>query len=345
MKKHMRFLSTDGATKIHAILWQHDTLKPKGIVQLIHGMVEYIDRYDDFARYLTEQGYVVVGHDHLGHGESVSDPEKFGFFAEGDPSRILLQDIHRLRIFMKTQYPNLPYFMLGHSMGSYLLRRYLSTQGEGLTGVILTGTGQEADAACTAGLVMIRSMAKIHGWDYRDEKLKSLLYNSNYKKFDTTGEDPEKSWLTKRTDIVEAYYQNPLCTFSFTLNGYEALLSTVLFCNQRRNIQAIPKELPILIASGEDDPVGALGKSVKKVYDMYVKAGIVDVECKLYPEDRHEILNETDNAIVYADIADWIDKHMPEAEPIDPTMAYGETEVLTAVPSIAYEETEVLKSE
>ena len=344
MKKHMRFLSTDGITKIHAILWMSDTVKPRGIVQLIHGMVEYIDRYDDFARFLTEQGYIVVGHDHLGHGESVTDPEKLGFIAEGDPSRVLLQDIHRLRIFMKMQHPALPYFMLGHSMGSYLLRRYLSTQGEGLAGAILTGTGQEADAACTAGLVMLRSMAKIHGWDYRDEKLKSLLYNSNYKKFDTTGEDPEKSWLTKRTDIVEAYYKNPLCTFSFTLNGYEALLSTVLFCNQKRNIQAIPKDLPILIASGEDDPVGALGKSVKKVYEMYVKAGITDVECKLYPEDRHEILNETDNSVVYADIVNWINNHFPAAEPADPTLQYGETEVLTSVET-SIDETEVLRSE
>ena len=340
MKKHMRFLSTDGATKIHAILWTSETVKPKGIVQLIHGMVEFIDRYDDFAKFLTEQGYIVVGHDHLGHGESVTDPERLGYFAEGDPARVLLQDIHRLRIYVKNQFPNLPYFMLGHSMGSYLLRRYLSTQGEGLSGAIIMGTGQETDAAVTAGLVMIRSLAKLHGWEYRDEKLKSLLYNANYKKYDTTGADLENSWLTKRTDIVKAYYENPLNSFCFTLNGYEALLSTVLFCGQKRNIQAIPKDLPLFLVSGEDDPVGALGKAVKKVYEMYVKAGISDVECKLYPNDRHEILNETDNAVVYADIANWINSHLPEAEPTDPSLEIGETEVLTTA-----EETEVLQSE
>ncbi len=343
MKKHMRFLSTDGITKIHAILWLSDTVKPKAVIQLVHGMVEHIDRYDDFARYLTGQGYVVVGHDHLGHGESVTDEEKYGYFAEGDPARVLLQDMHRLHVFIKQQYPNLPYFMLGHSMGSYLLRRYLSTQGDGLAGAVVVGTGHESDASLTAGLVMIRSKAKIHGWDYRDEKMTNMIFNSNYKKFDTTGADPENSWLTKRTDIVEAYYSDPRCGFMFTLNGYEALLSTILFCGQKRNIQAIPKDLPILITSGEDDPVGGMGKGVKKVYDAYVKAGIEDVSCKLYPGDRHEILNETDNAVVYADIKDWLDAHIPEAAPADPSLAYGETEVLVD-PSYAYGETEVLRS-
>ena len=312
MKKHFTFPSTDRITRIHGILWDDESRKPKAVIQLIHGMVEFIDRYDDFANYLVSQGFAVVGHDHLGHGQSVTDEEKLGYIAADNPGRVLVQDIHRLRLCMETKYEGLPYFMLGHSMGSYLLRRYLATQGDGLAGAIIMGTGQEPDAATTAGLVLIHSLAKTHGWEYRSVKVLNLTYNSNYKKYDLTGEDLSNSWLTKDEEIVKKYYENPLCTFLFTLNAFEALLSTVLFTNQKRNIAAIPTELPILLASGEEDPVGAMGKGVKKVYEKYVKAGITDVSCKLFENDRHEILNETDRADVYAYIKDWVEQHLAD---------------------------------
>ena len=312
MKKHFTFPSTDRITRIHGILWDDESRKPKAVIQLIHGMVEFIDRYDDFANYLVSQGFAVVGHDHLGHGQSVTDEEKLGYIAADNPGRVLVQDIHRLRLCMETKYEGLPYFMLGHSMGSYLLRRYLATQGDGLAGAIIMGTGQEPDAATTAGLVLIHSLAKTHGWGYRSVKVLNLTYNSNYKKYDLTGEDLSNSWLTKDEEIVKKYYENPLCTFLFTLNAFEALLSTVLFTNQKRNIAAIPTELPILLVSGEEDPVGAMGKGVKKVYEKYVKAGITDVSCKLFENDRHEILNETDRADVYAYIKDWVEQHLAD---------------------------------
>lgn len=314
MKKHFTFPSTDRKTRIHAILWDDETRKPKAVVQLIHGMVEYIDRYDDFANYLVARGFAVVGHDHLGHGQSVIDEEKLGYVAEGNPAQALIKDIHRLRLCMETKYAGLPYFMLGHSMGSYLLRRYISSQGEGLAGVILTGTGQEPDAATTAGLVLVKSMAKAHGWEYRSVKVLNLTYNSNYKKYDLTGEDFSNSWLTKDEEIVKKYYNDPLCTFLFTLNAFDALFSTVLFTNQKRNILAIPEDLPILLASGDQDPVGAMGKGVKKVYDKYVKAGIHDVSCKLFEGDRHEILNETDRDDVYEYLKDWLEEHLPKEQ-------------------------------
>ena len=312
MKKHFTFPSTDRITRIHGILWDDESRKPKAVIQLIHGMVEFIDRYDDCANYLVSQGFAVVGHDNLGHGQSVTDEEKLGYIAADNPGRVLVQDIHRLRLCMETKYEGLPYFMLGHSMGSYLLRRYLATQGDGLAGAIIMGTGQEPDAATTAGLVLIHSLAKTHGWEYRSVKVLNLTYNSNYKKYDLTGEDLSNSWLTKDEEIVKKYYENPLCTFLFTLNAFEALLSTVLFTNQKRNIAAIPTELPILLVSGEEDPVGAMGKGVKKVYEKYVKAGITDVSCKLFENDRHEILNETDRADVYAYIKDWVEQHLAD---------------------------------
>ncbi len=314
MKKYFTFPSTDRRTKIHAVKWVNESLEPKAVVQITHGMVEHIERYDEFAAFLADRGYVVVGHDHLGHGRSVCSEEDYGFFAEDQPALVLLQDMHRLRIGTAAQYPGLPYFMLGHSMGSYLLRRYLSSQGSGLAGAIIVGTGQVSDVITSAGLAFLKKEAKKHGWRYRSEKARDMTYGSSYKQFDLTGEDLSNSWLSRNEESVKAYMEDPKCGFTFTLNGYWALLSTVKFDNQKKNIEAIPKDLPIDILSGEEDPVGDLGKGVKKVYGAFVKAGIKDVSCKLYPEDRHEILNELDRDVVYRDVLEWIEGHLPAQE-------------------------------
>ncbi len=309
MKKNRTFLSSDGKTRIHSVMWIPDS-KPKAIVQIIHGMIEYIERYEDFARFLCDQGFLVVGHDQLGHGQSVESVEDWGFICEVAPARALVRDIHKLRKITQKAYPDLPYFVLGHSMGSYLLRRYLSHKGEGLAGAIIVGTGSEPDLRVRSGLMLIRSSAQTKGWHFKSEKLSGLMFNSAYKEFDTEGKDYENSWICSDPHIMELYYNDPRDRFLFTLNGFEALLSTVLYTNQKQNIDRIPKELPILLASGEKDPVGNLGKGVKKVYQQLVKAGVYDTECNLYPDMRHEILNEIDKAKVYSDINDWIERHM-----------------------------------
>ena len=195
-------------------------------------------------------------------------------------------------------------------MGSYLLRRYLSHKGEGLAGAIIIGTGQEPDMVVRSGLMLVRGTAKAKGWHFRSEMLQNLTYSSAYKKYDLTRTDLENSWICSDPEIMKQYYSNPRCSFTFTTSGFEALLGTVLFDNQKRNIDMIPKDLPILIISGEGDPVGNLGKGVKDVYQKYVKAGITDIECKLYPNMRHEILNEPGKQEVYDDTLSWIEKHI-----------------------------------
>ncbi len=314
-KRNLSFLSNDGITKIHAVCWMPDgeyRKKPKAVVQLVHGMVEYIERYDAFATYLTEQGIVVVGHDHLGHGQSVTSVEKWGYIAEDNPAGTLIKDMHKLRLGIQKSYKGVPYIMLGHSMGSYLLRRYLSVDGpeSTLDGAIIVGTGSEPDTITKPALTLVRGMAKAKGWDYRSEQIRDLTYNGPYKKYDCTGEDITNSWVCSDPEIMAKYYSDERCTFLFTLNGYEALLSTVMYDNNPKKIDKIKKTLPILITSGELDPVGNMGKGVKDVYKKFVKAGIQDVECKLYPNDRHEILNEKDKYEVYADIYAWIEKHL-----------------------------------
>ena len=308
MKRNYSIPSCDGKTNLHVVCWMPEG-EPKAVVQIIHGMVEYIERYDDFAKYLTNQGYVVFGHDHLGHGQSVTSVENWGYIADANPSDALIRDIHRVRSAAQSKYPSLPYYILGHSMGSYLLRRYISLKSEGLKGVIVIGTGQENDAATLAVLTAIKTMAKAKGWHHRSKTIRDMTYSAPYKIYDLHGIDKTNSWICSDAAIMEKYYSDPRCTFNFTLNGYDALVSTVLYVNQKKHINKIPKDLPILLVSGDQDPVGNLGKGVKYVYNKYVESGITDIECKLFEGLRHEILNEPSKAEVYDFINDWLNRH------------------------------------
>lgn len=299
------FLSADGKTQIHAVKWEPLNGECKAVLQITHGMVEYIERYRPFAEYLNEHGFLVVGHDHLGHGGSVSSKEDWGYFAE-HPSDTLVEDMHRLRTAVQEKNPAVPYFMLGHSMGSYMLRKYLCLHPEGVCGAVIMGTGCVPDSTTRLGMRLCRMIASFKGWHYRSRFMQSLSYSRPYKKFDLYGKDPANSWLTKDTDIVKAYYEEPRCTFLFTLNGYLGLMEAVYFDNQMEHIKELPKELPLFFVSGGDDPVGDCGEGVKKVYAMYETAGLLDLTCRLYDHDRHEILNETDRNAVYADILAWM---------------------------------------
>lgn len=304
-KTTFTFLSSDAKTPIHCVSWSPETDHLKGILQITHGMVEYIERYEAFAQFMNLHGYLVVGHDHLGHGESVLSPEDWGFFTEENGSDALVEDMHKLRIMTQEKYPGIPYFMLGHSMGSFLLRKYLCIHGDKLRGAVIMGTGAQPDGMVKVGKVLCKALAGIHGWHYRSNLLQKIALGGNDNKF--RGESIKNSWLTKDVEIVKAYSENPKCTFQFTLNGFYNLFDTIQYDNQKENMEKMPKKLPLFFVSGEDDPVGAFGKGVKQVYDTYETLGMYDITWKLYPGDRHEILNELDKEQVYQDIFDWIE--------------------------------------
>ncbi|MCR5203098.1 MAG: lysophospholipase [Lachnospiraceae bacterium] len=310
MRTEIRFTyaSADGKTRIHAVKWLPEDGKYHAIVQIVHGMIEHCFRYKDFARFLNSKGIMVVAHDHLGHGDSVRSEKYYGYFCENNPSRVLVEDIHRLRRITKKANPGVPYFMLGHSMGSYLLRRYLSTYPEGLSGAIIMGTGYVPKAKCRMGLQLMKRIALRKGWFYNGNVLPMLVFSGSYWKFDLSGKDLERSWLTKDKEMLLKHADDPKCNFNFTVNGYYALISTVYYDEQMKNIEKIPKDLPLLIVSGEDDPVGDLSKGVRIVYELYNRAGIEDINYYLYENDRHEILNETDRDVVYDDIYRWVEK-------------------------------------
>ena len=304
--RNFTFLSNDGKTAVHAVKWTPDTGDYKAILQISHGMVEFIERYIPFAEFLTSKGYMVVGHDHIGHGQSVSSREDWGYFCEGNPSDVVIEDMHKLRMLVQEDNPNVPYFMLGHSMGSFMLRKYLTFHNDNLRGAVIMGTGFIPQNMTSLALKLTSVIAKLRGPKHRSKLIQTLAFGADYKAFDMTGEKPENSWLTKDVDIVRAYYNEPRCTYMFTVNGYRGLFEAVNFSCNPENAARIPKKLPLFIVSGEQDPVGGLGKGVKDVYDMYKAAGMFDLTYKLYENDRHEILNETDKQIVFDDLLAWM---------------------------------------
>jgi alpha-beta hydrolase superfamily lysophospholipase len=300
------FLSNDGKTAVHAVKWAPDNGEYHAILQISHGMVEFIERYMPFAEFLTTKGYMVVGHDHIGHGQSVASESDWGYFCEGKPSDILIEDMHKLRTMIQEDNPDTPYFMLGHSMGSFMLRKYLTVYNDKLRGAIIMGTSFVPEKRAGLALNIASVFSKIRGPKYRSKFVQSLAYGADYKGFDVTGKKPEDSWLTKDVEVVKAYYKEPRCTYMFTVNGYKGLFEAVKFSCTPENAALIPKKLPLFIVSGSNDPVGGLGKGVKDVYYMYQSAGMLDLTYKLYENDRHEILNETDKQVVYEDLLAWM---------------------------------------
>ena len=320
IKTNYTFRSADGSSTIHAVRWLPEGAaadgsgaKVRAVLQITHGMVEYIERYEPFAEYLTTQGFAVFGHDHIGHGESVKSPEELGIMRAADPSDIMVEDMFANFQIIKEQYPDLPYFILGHSMGSYMLRKYLSVKAEdldGVNGAIIMGTGTEPNATIKAGLAMAKTLARIKGRDYRSPLMAKMAFGKPYQKYDMTGADPSNSWLTKDEAIVKKYYSDPKCTYTFSLNGYVGLISSTKYDNDPKNIAKIPKDLPILFISGDQDPVGNFGAGVKAAYDKFVAAGIKDVTLRLVEGDRHEVLNELDKEQVFEGLKDWMEGKM-----------------------------------
>ena len=305
-KKDFYYPSVDGKTQIHAIRWEPEG-EPKAILQIIHGMVEFIDRYDDFARYLTEHGYMVVGEDHLGHGESVQSDEYHGFFGRNGNAWVIA-DIHQLRLMMREEFPDVPYLMLGHSMGSFLIRQYITEKdgryADDLKGVVVMGTAWQPAPVLAAG----KMIAKVLGTDKVGKRAKLIdvmSFGSYLKKI------PEartiSDWLTKDEKIVDWYRSQPWCTFHFTPNGYYHMFSGMQKAHDIRRMKNLPEGLPILFTSGAEDPVGAWGEGVRKAYMIYSENTSCEVSIRLYDNDRHEILNETDRDIVYADLLDFFE--------------------------------------
>lgn len=302
----MELPSNDGVHKLHVVVWQPNG-EPKAVLQLSHGMIEFIERYEGLAQYLNEQDILVIGNDHLGHGHTAGRDEDLGYFCPEHMSETVVKDLHTVTEYAKKEYPGIPYFLLGHSMGSFMARRYLMTYGDELTGAILCGTGEQTSATLFAGKTVAGILGAFKGQRYRSEFIRKTSFKGYNDRFEKR---TENDWLTKDQSIVDWYNGHKFCTFGFTINGYKTLFEVLTYIQKQENYNKIPKNLPVYMIAGEDDPVGNYGEGVKHIYQQYKDSGIKDISIKLYPNDRHEILNELDKETVYADVADWIAGHM-----------------------------------
>lgn len=301
--KEIRLPSKDGVHKLHVVIWEPQT-QIKAILQISHGMIEMIERYDDFAGFLNTKGILVIGNDHLGHGQTADSEEDFGYFCPKKMSATVVADLHSVTEYAKKKYPNVPYFLLGHSMGSFMARRYLMTYGEELTGTIIMGTGRKPEHVLLAGKIVSSIIQIIKGPRYHSQFLRKSAFGTFNDKI--PNKRTESDWLTKDEKIVDFCLGNKYCNFTFTINGYKTLFDVLGFIQKKENIAQIPKELPIFMVAGDADPVGDYGQGVQKVFETYKQAGIEDIAIKLYEGDRHEILNELDKESVYIDIYKWM---------------------------------------
>ena len=300
------FRSSDGRHRIRYYVYEPADGPVRAVLQISHGMCEYIGRYEEFAEELCAHGILVCGNDHLGHGPEAREQGTLGYFAQRDGWKLLPADLRKLTVLMKRRYPGVPYFLLGHSMGSFIARVYLAKYGELLDGAVIMGTSG-GNPFAGIGIRVAEGEIRRHGEMYRSPRLKKLSMGGYNKRF--KGENDENSWLTKEKSIRETYAANDLCNFTFTASGYRDLFSLLRAVSEKGWAERVPKGLPILVTSGAEDPVGDYGKGVRKVYERLRSAGVKDVTLRLYEGDRHEILNETDRRDVYRDILGFLESH------------------------------------
>lgn len=306
-KQNFYFKSSNKETRVHGICWIPEDVKVRAVLQIVHGMVEYVDRYDDFARFLGAQGIVVVGDDHLGHGDSVASQEDWGYLGDNG-FECIVNDVRKIQKQFKKRFPGVPYYILGHSMGSFLTRYFLIKYGREVDGAIIMGTGYYSVPIAVFGKVLTQAVAAVKGWRYRSALVNKLAFGSYNKGFAPARTDFD--WLSRDEATVDAYVGEPRCQFIFTLNAYHEMFKGLEFIAKKSNLKKMPKQLPVLFVSGGEDPVGNSGQGVQKVYDMFVLAGMDNMDITFYEGARHEILNETNRQEVYDDLYNWLNKEI-----------------------------------
>lgn len=307
-KEEFYFDSRDNDTKLHAVRWMPDSENVAGIVQIVHGMAEYVERYEELAAYLTDRNFVVTGEDHLGHGKSVPEGGQQGYFCEQDPATVVVRDVHRLKKMTQELYPGVPYFILGHSMGSFITRNYICRYGTGIDGALILGTGMQSAGLLLASKTVAAIEGAFRGQRHASRMMDKAAFGAYNRRIAEKRTDYD--WLSRDEERVDAYIADPDCGFVFTVNGFKTLFELISRAKKPENLRKIPAELPIFMASGAEDPVGNYGNGVEKAYRSLQGVGVRDLTLKLYPEDRHELMNEPDREQVMADIAEWLTKHL-----------------------------------
>lgn len=298
------FYPSCGAGNIRARCWKPEGVA-RAVVQIVHGIAEHVERYDDFADYLNSLGYLVVAQDHMGHGKSGDDTLPRGYFHGGWFTAA--EDTYRLLRDTMEKFPGIPYILFGHSMGSFLTRTILAKYPDsGITGCIICGTGWMPDAVLSMGKAASNAVCKICGAEKPSNLLQTMMFGSYNKRV----EHPRTAfdWLTRDNTIVDAYIADVNCGFIASAGLARDMLTGMQYIQKAENLAKMNRELPVFFIAGGDDPVGNYGAGVRQAAEEFTKAGMQNVSCKLYPLCRHEILNELNKGEVYQDIGNWIQK-------------------------------------
>ena len=286
-KKELSVMSTDGIHTLKGVAYIPQG-EIRGVFHLVHGMREYIGRYEHFLPFFAENGFVCVGYDHLGHGRTANEGEH-GFIAEKGGYKYLVDDVNQFAEHVKSEYPNIPYILMGHSMGSFIVRlaaaKYIGLADK----LIICGTAGSNPAAA-AGILLAKLIKAVKGARAYSPFIEKMAFGSYNKYFK---EDSPYAWLTKSTEIMEKYADDKFCHYHFTVSALADLITLTHNCNLGTWYIDMPKNLPVLLVSGSEDPVGNYGRGVREVYDKLIKNGQKDVTLHLYENCRHEIHNDT----------------------------------------------------
>lgn len=302
------FLSADGIHRCQGYLWLPENCPPKGVVQLIHGVAEHMGRYEDFARFLSGQGFAVCGADLLGHGQTALADHSLGFFARRNGWALVTADVYALRCRMGEQFPGLPHVLLGHSMGSFLARSYLCRYPSTVDAAILSGTGQESALLVAGGRLLAALIAALRGAAYPSPLLHALSLGSYNRAF--APNRTRADWISRDEEAVDRYLADPLCAFVPTVSLYRDMLSGLRDIARRSLLARMDPDTPILLFSGDRDPVGGFGAGVRKVHRLLKQAGVRDTQLRLYPGGRHEMLHEYNREEVYVEVLNWLNAHI-----------------------------------
>ncbi len=307
--RYLSLPSTRAGAKLNVLLCLPEG-RPRAVLQMTHGMAEHIGRYEELARFLTQRGIAAVGHDHLGHGRTAASPAEYGYFGRPDGNRLLLEDLHAVTRWGKAlpELQGAPWFLLGHSMGSFYARQYLCEYGGELAGAVIMGTGWQPRAAVLAGQALCHILAAVKGWHYRSKLVDGMAFGGYNRSFEPAR--TPRDWLNRDPKEVDRYQADSACGFCFTLNGYDSLFAGLARLCDKKLLARVPKDLPLLFLAGADDPVGDRGRGVEKAARSLREAGVREIEVKLYPGARHELLVELNRQEVFADIAAFLEGHI-----------------------------------
>ena len=300
--EELSFLSADGKTRVVGYVWRPAEGTPRAVIQLSHGMCEYVQRYEQWAHRFVREGFVFCGNDHLGHGNTAACDAALGYTAKRGGAQYLVEDLHQMTKEMKKRFPDTPLVLYGHSMGSFAARAYLTRYADELAGALISGTaGSEAPTGLALKLTHL--IAKAKGDTHRSRLLTALAFGSYNKKFKE--ENDVCSWLTRERAVREFYAKDRFCSYVFTAAGYDTLFTLLHTVSDKKWANGVRKELPILLFAGEMDPVGNYGKGVCEVYGRLQSAGC-NVQLKLYENARHEMHNELNRDEVFADLVSFL---------------------------------------